>query len=671
MDVAQISISAVMPGAVPLSTPSELPVGASAPSPLFREMFAKAALAAETPGTLPGEGSVQQAVTNKVVSSGRMQLGGKGAALASQGLALSGDVSLTKHGEPEMTDEPEVTSGNHGNRSLALRQLTEEIARTPGHWELSLDRKRENSAGVKGARAEGQQEAELVTDSEQLLTRDLSARELSAEDSEPGVSKQGLPRQAGVENAELPALETLPTGLGNERLIVPIVQNTVHGFEVGVSAIAAQSLPEAASATAQAVVDSVGGTLLAGQDNGTARMEPRPVAAGGVVDALGKNAGSVTGITGKELNSSQQFERAELTVVPAKPNDSISADNRLVSETPGLSAGTATSAGSVTVSSLDVKETADGVLVGNKLTGKDHFKPVRHENGTAVGQIPQDSKAEGKGESVVRELPSGVTVLNPAQTVTMGRSAISVETPSLAVSASNRGRTSGPDGEARDEKGREIPVTGESEKLVLKQEGFSAQGNSTMSHDSETGGGNHGFSPATGSSGSFDTVIKGRMEPLSEVPQESEVSALHENILSQVREKLLSQDPTGTVSKITLKLNPHELGELQINVRLENQKMTVDITAQNQVVKEALLQNIDQLKDTLLRQNISMERFNVSTGDGGGQAFQQSFREGRQTEYQKPGHFSYPVSGYYQEDSQVSQAAFGDARENSLVDMRF
>ena len=555
---------------------------------------------------------------------------------------------------------------------MALRQLTEEIARTPGHRELSLNKRRENSAGVKGARAEGQQEAELVTDSEQLLTRDLSVRELSAEGSDPGVSKQGLPRLASAENAELPALETLPTGLANERLIVPIVQNTVHGFKVGVSGIAAQSLPEAASATAQAVVDSVRGTLLAGQDNGTARMEPRPVGAGGMVDVLGKNGGSVAEKTGKEVNSSLQFESTELTVVPAKPTDSISAGNRLASGTPDLSAGTAASAGlSVTDSSPDVKETADGVLVGNKMTGKDHFKPVRHENGTAVGQLLQDSKAEGKGESVVRELPSGVTVLNPAQTVTMGRSAISVEAPSLAVSAANRGRISGPDGEARDEKGREITVTGESEKLVLKQEGFSAQGNSTMSHDSETGGGNHGFSPATGSSGSFDTVIKGRMEPLSEVPQESEVSALHENILSQVREKLLTQDPTGTVSKITLKLNPHELGELQINVRLENQKMTVDITAQNQVVKEALLQNIDQLKDTLLRQNISMERFNVSTGDGGGQAFQQSFREGRQTAYQTPDPFSYPVSGYYQEDSQLSQAAFGDARENSLVDMRF
>jgi len=652
MDVAQIITSAVMPGAVPLSTPSELPVGASAASPLFREMFAKAALAAEIPGT--------------------PQLGEKGAALSAQGLTLSGGASLLKQGEPVMTGEPEVTSGNHGDRSMARRQLGEEIARTPGQRELSLDKKRENSAEVKGARAEGQLEAEIVTDSEHLLTRNLSVRELSAEGSDPCVSKQGLPRQASAENSELPALETLPTGLGNERLIVPIVQNTVHSFKVGVSGIAAQSLPEAASATAQAVADSVRGTLLAGQNNGTVRMEPRPVGAGGLVEVLGKNGGSAAEKTGKELNPSQQAERTELTVVPAKPIDSISAGNRLASGTAEVSAGTAVRAGlSVTVSSPDVKETTDGVLVGNKMTGKDHFKPGRNENGTAVGQILQDSKAEGKGEPVVRELPGGVTVLNPAQTVTMGQSAISVEAPSLAVSASNRGRISAPDGEARDEKGREISVTGESEKLVLKQEGFSAQGNSTMSHDSETGGGNHGFSPASVSSGSFDTVIKGRMEPLSEVPRESEVSALHENIVSQVREKLLNQDPTGTVSKITLKLNPHELGELQINVRLENQKMTVDITAQNQVVKEALLQNLDQLKETLLRQNISMERFNVSTGDGGGQAFQQSFREGRQTEYQTPGTFSYPVSGYYQEDSQLSQAAFGDARENSLVDMRF
>ncbi|MRR06186.1 MAG: hypothetical protein EG828_04480, partial [Deltaproteobacteria bacterium] len=177
MDVAQSSACAVMPGAAALSTPPELPVGASAASPLFREMFAKAALAAETPGTLPGKGSVpQQAATSNVVSSGRLQMGGKEAVLSSQGLALTGDGSVSKHAVPEMTGDPEVVSGNHGARMMVFRQLTEEIARTPGPREFSLEKKRENSAGVKGARAEVQQEAELVTDSEQLLAGDHSVR---------------------------------------------------------------------------------------------------------------------------------------------------------------------------------------------------------------------------------------------------------------------------------------------------------------------------------------------------------------------------------------------------------------------------------------------------------------------------------------------------------------
>jgi flagellar hook-length control protein FliK len=332
----------------------------------------------------------------------------------------------------------------------------------------------------------------------------------------------------------------------------------------------------------------------------------------------------------------------------------------------------------VPVSTPKVKETADEVVGGEKIfggekiAGKEHLNAVRQENAAARSQIQQDSKVEGKGETVLRELPSGISVLNPAQTVTAGRSAITTaDTASLAVQAPDRGRIPSHDGETREGKNSQNSVAGGGEKIARKNEGFSSQNNSNMGQHSETAGGNPGFAQATVSSGSFDSVSKGRMEPLSEVPREHEVSALHENILSQVREKLVTQDSSGNVSKITLKLNPHELGELQINVRMENQKMTVDITAQNPVVKDALLQHIDHLKDTLLRQNISMERFNVSTGDGGGQAFNQSFREGRQSAYQTPDSFSYPMSGYFQEDSQVRQVAFGDSKENSLVDMRF
>jgi len=158
---------------------------------------------------------------------------------------------------------------------------------------------------------------------------------------------------------------------------------------------------------------------------------------------------------------------------------------------------------------------------------------------------------------------------------------------------------------------------------------------------------------------------------LSEVSPEKDLSALRENVLSQVRDKLTNQEPVGNAGKISLKLNPHELGELQITIRLEDQKMNVDISAQNSLVKEALLQNIDQLKDTLLRQNISMERFTVSTGAGQDQNSNQSFREGRQTEQHGSEGRSQQFSRYYREESPVSQVAYGETGTSSLVDMRF
>jgi len=85
-----------------------------------------------------------------------------------------------------------------------------------------------------------------------------------------------------------------------------------------------------------------------------------------------------------------------------------------------------------------------------------------------------------------------------------------------------------------------------------------------------------------------------------------------EQIYHQVREKLESGDYGINKSNITLKLHPEELGELKINLRMEEQRLKVDIVTDNRSVKEALMQNLDTLKDTLSRQNISMERFNVS-----------------------------------------------------------
>jgi flagellar hook-length control protein FliK len=108
----------------------------------------------------------------------------------------------------------------------------------------------------------------------------------------------------------------------------------------------------------------------------------------------------------------------------------------------------------------------------------------------------------------------------------------------------------------------------------------------------------------------------------SEVP----INAIHESILTQVRTSVVSHDGKGN-GTITVRLNPVELGELQVNLRIENQQVKVEIITDNRTVRDALMGNLDHLKETLLKQNLTMERFDVSSGGGNG--FSQGFREDR------------------------------------------
>jgi len=645
MDVAQMITSAVVPGAAALPTSSEFSTGGVVPASLFGEMFAKAAATAEFPGKLPGNAFVkQQSIESLIPSPERLLMEANGAELSAPLLAMFAGASMPVAGEQEKTGLPDGQIGALLTRAMVHRQTAEESARIPEQRGLSFHKSHENNGEVKADLSEGQLETEVLSGSGILSSPAVSSKEKPVEGSETVGSNREIPQQTNAEDANVPALVALPAGL--------------------VSAMAPAAVARKGNESVREILPVVEG-------DATPSLQPQPAVADGKPELFVANAGFGFDSTEKKVVSLVQPETTGLENFPGKGGNFPSAGTGFTSRAAEVTGDTKTAGPAEPASLPDFKKVADVVLGGEKLVGKEHGNVARHENGSAMKEAMPDQTIAGKGETVVRELPSGVTVLNPAQTVTMGRSASTADAAFLTAQASDRGRISGPDGEAREEKGRDISLTGEIQKAVLKNEGFSSQDNSNLSHDSETTGGNQGFSQATVTSGSFDTVIKGHIAPLSEVPRESEVSALHENILAQVREKLVNQDPSSNVSKITLKLNPHELGELQINVRLENQKMTVDITAQNPVVKEALLQNIDQLKDTLLRQNISMERFNVTTGDGGGQAFNQSFREGRQTAYQTPDTYSYPLSGYYQEDSQASQVAFGDSKENSLVDMRF
>ncbi|NTV85066.1 MAG: flagellar hook-length control protein FliK, partial [Bacteroidales bacterium] len=86
-----------------------------------------------------------------------------------------------------------------------------------------------------------------------------------------------------------------------------------------------------------------------------------------------------------------------------------------------------------------------------------------------------------------------------------------------------------------------------------------------------------------------------------------------EQILDQVRSRLAEHRIDPDNGQVTLRLHPQELGELKISVRMDDQRLRVEIVAENRTVKDALMQNIASLKVALARLNLEVKRFNVTT----------------------------------------------------------
>lgn len=93
-------------------------------------------------------------------------------------------------------------------------------------------------------------------------------------------------------------------------------------------------------------------------------------------------------------------------------------------------------------------------------------------------------------------------------------------------------------------------------------------------------------------------------------------TSLQQPIVDQVREKLSTHDLKSGSDQITIKLSPEHLGEIKVNFKLDDQRLRVEIVAENRMAKDSLLQNSDSLKEALARQNISMDKFDVTTGSG-------------------------------------------------------
>ena len=101
------------------------------------------------------------------------------------------------------------------------------------------------------------------------------------------------------------------------------------------------------------------------------------------------------------------------------------------------------------------------------------------------------------------------------------------------------------------------------------------------------------------------------------VPAEPVRQEVSNQILQQVKDNLGQHDVKQGNQQITLTLSPDSLGELKMNLNLQGQKLSVEIITENKTVRDAIAQHTDALKDSLARQNITMESFDVTTGGKG------------------------------------------------------
>lgn len=93
--------------------------------------------------------------------------------------------------------------------------------------------------------------------------------------------------------------------------------------------------------------------------------------------------------------------------------------------------------------------------------------------------------------------------------------------------------------------------------------------------------------------------------------QAAETAKPHAKVMSQIVEKAsILQLPNSTQTKIIL--NPKELGAVEIKLVMHDTTVTASIVVENHAVKQMVEQNLDQLKNALRQQGITVDEMQVS-----------------------------------------------------------
>ncbi|MDD2736626.1 MAG: flagellar hook-length control protein FliK [Desulfuromonadaceae bacterium] len=153
-----------------------------------------------------------------------------------------------------------------------------------------------------------------------------------------------------------------------------------------------------------------------------------------------------------------------------------------------------------------------------------------------------------------------------------------------------------------------------------------SESTSTLDSDDSSSSGNNQGQPESASDNQLLTQqmrgqlstehqkISAATKPVAAEPARQE---LQEQVFQQVKDRLVSHDVKPGNQQITLTLSPENLGEVKMSLNLQGQKLSVEIIAENRTVRDIIVQHTEALKESLARQNITMESFDVTTGGKG------------------------------------------------------
>jgi len=249
-----------------------------------------------------------------------------------------------------------------------------------------------------------------------------------------------------------------------------------------------------------------------------------------------------------------------------------------------------------------------------------------------VGNIPA---------TTVQEAPAVRQLLNPEQQLEKGRSsnepAVVKEMATVQQSATSTSETS---------LGSDTPQSGDSNHMLEQQ----MRGQLSTEHQ--------------------------KVASLSakEVLTESIQQDIPEQITHQIKDRLLQHELKPGSQQITLTLSPDSLGELKMNLNLQGQKLSVEIVTENRTVRDAIVLHADSLKESLARQNITMESFDVTTGGkgSGGQGQNQNAWRELAKEQQQQQLWSSP-RGYNTAQAELTsgQPAYQRQQGQSMLDIHY